>query len=141
MSGGMSVLTILALAVSTLITGASTAATSVDATDWKAPCWNAGTTVDIENCFTESNKRADADLNRVYAQIMSVLEADDRNRLQKAERLWVAYRDAACDAEYNLWNGGTGGPPAAMACNYAETRHHLSYLRTTYRLRLQRLSK
>lgn len=137
----MSVLTILALAVSTLVTEASTATTSEDATGVGAPCWNAGTTVDIENCFAEANKRADADLNRIYAQIMSVLEPQDRNRLQTAERLWVAYRDAACDGEYNLWNGGTGGPPAAMACNYAETRHHLSYLRSTYRLRLQRLNK
>ena len=96
--------------------------------------------MDIQRCFAESSKRSNADLNRTYAQIMTVLDADDRQRLQKAERLWAAYRDAACNAEYRLWSGGTGGPPAEMACVDGETRHHLDYLRTTYRLRLQRAS-
>ena len=137
----MRVFTIFAIAASTLVSGAVTAASGEDSTGLDAACWKGGTTVAIERCFANSGKRSDADLNRTYAQIRSVLEAGDRQRLQKAERLWVAYRDAACSAEYGLWGGGTGGPPAEMACIDGETRHHLDYLRTTYRLRLQRLGE
>lgn len=134
----MRVLTIFAIAALALASGV---ANGEDSTGRDAPCWKGGTTVAIERCFADSGKRSDADLNRNYVQIISVLKANDRQRLQKAERLWVAYRDAACRAEYDLWDGGTGGPPAEMACIDNETRNHLVYLRTTYRLRLQRLGQ
>jgi uncharacterized protein YecT (DUF1311 family) len=137
----MILLTTLAIAASAFAPAAATVSTGASDTGSDAPCWKAGTTVNIERCFVESGKRSDADLNRTYAQIMSVLNAGDRQRLQKAETSWITYRNAACDAEYRLWNGGTGGPPAKMACIDGETRRHLDYLRTTYRLRLQRLVK
>ena len=129
----------LAIAVSVLGSGVAVASTGDEATGVDAPCWKSGTTMDIANGFAKSGKQADTDLNRTYAQILSVLDTADRQRLQKAEKAWVAYRDAACEAEYALWGGGTGGPPAQLACVDAETRHHLSYLQVSYRLRLQRL--
>lgn len=128
-----------AIAVLVLGSGIAVASKGDEATGANAPCWKSGATVDIADCFAKSGKQADTDLNRTYAQIISVLDTADRQRLQKAERAWVAYRDAACEAEYALWEGGTGGPPAELACIDAETRHHLIYLRATYRLRLQRL--
>jgi uncharacterized protein YecT (DUF1311 family) len=128
--------TTLAIAASAFAPTAPTSGTGSD-----APCWKAGTTVNVERCFVESGKRSDADLNLTYAKIMSVLDAGDRQHLQKAETFWITYRNAACEAEYRLWNGGSGGPPAKMACIDGETRRHLDYLRTTYRLRLQRLAK
>lgn len=126
------------LAAWTLLSSASIAAPPESGDGISVPCWNGGTTAGIQRCFAESGSKANADLNRTYVHIMSVLPADDRRRLQKAERLWVSYRTATCDAEYQLWNGGTGGPPAEAACIDTETRHRLDYLRTTYRLRLQR---
>ena len=135
----MRVQSIVAIVAFTLASGAAAARTSEAGISADAPCWKSGTTVDIVNCFAASGKQSDADLNRTYTQIMSVLEVADRKRLQKAERAWVAYRDAACAAEYGLWGGGTGGPPAQLACIDGKTRHHVDYLRTTYRLRLQRL--
>lgn len=104
-----------------------------------AACWKQGATVAIANCFAASGKEADADLNRLYGEIMTVLGPSDKQGLQKAERLWVDYREASCSAEKNLWDGGTGGNPAYLACVDDETRHRLDYLQETYRLRLQRL--
>jgi len=103
-----------------------------------ALCWKRGTTLDIANCFAVHGDKSDADLNGLYRRIMSALDADDRQQLQKAGRLWVEYRSAACRAERSLWDGGSGGNPAYLACIDDETRHHLDYLQNTYRLRLQK---
>lgn len=137
----MRIRTFVAFLALTLASSAAAAAADDMRVGADAPCWNSGTTVDIVTCFAASRAQSDADLNRTYAQIVSVLDADDRQRLRKAERAWLVYRDAACEAEYRLWNGGTGGPPAQLACIDGETRRHLAYLRRTYRLRLQRLGR
>lgn len=102
-------------------------------------CANSGTTVEYVACYSAAAKQADKDLNTLYGRILSVLPGKDRTRLQKAERAWIAYRDAACDAEYGLFDGGTGGPPAHLACLGRETRQHSEYLAQAYRLRLQHL--
>ena len=131
---------IVAIAALTLISGAAVAGSGDAATGAHAPCWQSGTTVEITNCFAESGKQSNVELNRTYARIMTVLEGGDRQRLRKAERAWAAYRDATCDAEYELWDGGSGGPAALLACVDRETRRQTEHLRTTYRLRLQRLN-
>lgn len=105
-----------------------------------APCWKDGSTYGITECFVASYKQSDNDLNGLYTRIIGVLAAEDRQRLQQAERLWVAYRDATCTAERHLWDGGTGANPAYIGCLDDETRHRLDYLQTTYRLRLQKLA-
>jgi uncharacterized protein YecT (DUF1311 family) len=115
------------------------AAYAASTTSQVAACWKQGTTISIANCFAASGKEANDKLNRLYGQIMTVLGPGDQQRLQNAQRLWVSYRDATCNAEKNLWDGGTGGNPAYLACTDDETRHRLDYLQETYRLRLQKL--
>lgn len=104
-----------------------------------SPCWTRGNTLDIVECFSEAGAQSDAALNSLYGKIIRVLDAEELRQLQDAERLWIAYRDATCDAEKSLWDGGTGGNPAYLACTDDETRRRLDYLETTYRLRLQKL--
>ncbi len=104
-----------------------------------SPCWAKGGTFDIADCFSKAGAQSDAELNSLYSKIKRVLDPKDLHQLQDAERLWIAYRDATCKAEKSLWNGGTGGNPAYLACIDDETRHRLDYLQTTYRLRLQKL--
>lgn len=116
---------------------ALTAASSPVAED-PSPCFAKGQTYEIATCLGEARARADAELNQLYGKVMSVLEGADKARLQKAERAWLRYRDAMCDAEYGLWGGGTGGPPAHLACLDRETRRRTAELRQLYRLRLQR---
>ncbi|WP_416222423.1 lysozyme inhibitor LprI family protein [Sphingomonas sp. CD22] len=104
----------------------------------KAACWQQGTTAAISACFAASSKEADRSLNQLYGRVMSVLDPGDQQKLRNAQRLWVRYRDASCNAERSLWDGGTGGNPAYLACLDDVTRHRLDYLQVTYRLRLQR---
>jgi uncharacterized protein YecT (DUF1311 family) len=64
--------------------------------------------------------QAETALNQTYEQALTTVTArftpQDLRNLKEAERMWVAYRDAACKAEYGLWGGGSGGPNAQTMC-------------------------
>jgi len=85
----------------------------------------AGTTYDESVCLSKIYKQADANLNTVYQKAITSAahfgEKDIAN-LKDAERKWIAYRDATCKAEYNLWGGGSGGPNALARCLIQLTR-------------------
>ena len=68
---------------------------------------------------------ADAHLNRVYAQLKSVLDNDEKKRLIAAERSWVAFRDAECEFEADYTGSGTD-----RAVNYPGTAARLTEART-----------
>ncbi len=74
------------------------------------PC-DGSTTREVEQCLAADLARADAELNRYYAAATKRLtEQQDTAALAKlraAERAWIAYRDAECDAIYESWGQGT----------------------------------
>lgn len=107
----------------------------------EAPCRNVAITVDVVNCFGESGKVADSKLNQTYVQILSVLQADDKQKLRVAQRLWLQFRDATCIAERKLYEGGTAASPAYLACIEEETRQRTNDLRTTYGWVVEKFSK
>ena len=109
----------------------------------EAPCQNVGSGATQTSCLVAATQAADAALNRTYEQIIAVLAkiGIDRTgapananvqRLRRAEQAWLVYRDTSCDAEYALYNGASGGPPAHMACLEALTRHRVTELDATY---------
>jgi uncharacterized protein YecT (DUF1311 family) len=71
-------------------------------------------------------------LNGAYRRITEVLGPDDRQKLQRAQRSWLLYRDQTCGAERDLYAGGTGGLAAYPACLEALTRHRVGELKTAY---------
>jgi uncharacterized protein YecT (DUF1311 family) len=77
-------------------------------------------------------KTADADLNRVYTQSRKGLEGADLQRLIAAQRLWVQFRDANCDAAYGLYGGGSAGPMVRAACLEKDTRERVKELNIMY---------
>ncbi|WP_224777897.1 lysozyme inhibitor LprI family protein [Gluconobacter thailandicus] len=60
------------------------------------------------------------------------MERSRKTQLQKAQQAWLHYRDKTCDAEHNLFKGGTAGLAALPACREALTRHRISDLRDGY---------
>ena len=90
-----------------------------------AQCEHAGTTSDTFDCFDHDYKKADVELNRIYTLAFTGLDVKAAENLRKAQRAWIIYRDAQCEAEYNKWGGGSGGPAAHLACLL-----HLTQLRT-----------
>ena len=68
----------------------------------KYPCANAMTQFDMNNCFCAQYQKADAELNRVYRQLLAANEADkvSTEKLKNAQRAWIAFRDAELEAIY-----------------------------------------
>ncbi|MEK6322476.1 MAG: lysozyme inhibitor LprI family protein [Acidobacteriota bacterium] len=64
----------------------------------KDPCSHAQATADIIECEEREYNRADAELNRVYRQLVSKL-ADEGHKvaLKKAQQAWIKYRAANCE--------------------------------------------
>jgi uncharacterized protein YecT (DUF1311 family) len=81
-------------------------------------------------------KKADIELNQVYGEAIKTAKetytAQDVRNLRNAQRLWIAYRDAACNAEDALFEGGSGGPAAHSECLIRLTRERISALNATY---------
>ena len=98
----------------------------------RAQCDDAKTTLQINECFAKELKKANAELDRVYRSTAKDLDPADAELLRKAQSAWVAYRDAQCEAEFALWDGGTGGPAARMACKLELTHQRIKEIQNTY---------
>jgi uncharacterized protein YecT (DUF1311 family) len=98
-----------------------------------AQCENAGTTASITSCMSNAYEKTDAELNRIYKLAFKGLDPRQADNLEKAQRAWVTYRDAQCDAEYAKWDGGSGGPAAHLGCLVRLTRLRTRELHKTYR--------
>jgi uncharacterized protein YecT (DUF1311 family) len=51
---------------------------------------------------------ADAELNRVYREFLASCDEVRKEKLVKAQRAWLAYRDAEASLESDGFRGGTG---------------------------------
>lgn len=80
-------------------------------------CAQAETQSDINRCAKADFKTEDARLNEAYGRAVTraqyfdeTLDAADRGAvlaLKRAERAWIAYRDAECDAQSFAVKGGS----------------------------------
>jgi uncharacterized protein YecT (DUF1311 family) len=100
-----------------------------------AQCEKAGTTADTTRCMSNEYEKADAELNRIYKLAFKALDEKEAENLKKAQRAWIIYRDAQCDAEYAKWGGDSGGPAAHMGCLARLARLRTRELHKTYAFR------
>ncbi len=99
-----------------------------------SPCAGVTITADLVRCLSKARSSADTKLNAMYKTVQETLRSrtGDAQRLRNAERLWLQYRDANCTAERDLYDGGTGGAPAYLACMEAMTRARAKELQVVY---------
>lgn len=78
---------------------------------------------ELNFCADLAFQAADAELNDAYKEAVRFATDLDKdggggveNRLRTAQRAWVAFRDAACDAEAFLFDGGTMQPMIYSGC-------------------------
>jgi len=119
----------------TLIISSTMHAQHMNAAD--APCKTAGPGAETTTCFLAAAKSADAEMNRVYRELIDNLNQDDRSKLRTAQRLWIQFRDANCKAERGLYSGGSAYSMAYAACMESETRYRTNDLRQMYVVRMK----
>lgn len=85
-------------------------------------CTNPTTTIEINACAAESYRQADAQLNRVYDELMAQLDDANREKLVEAQLAWIEFRDANCEWEAFRFEGGTIQPSMRLGCLERLTR-------------------
>lgn len=75
----------------------------------------------MNECAAEAYKRADAELNALYDQIVNRLKGENdlaktRGALVSAQRAWIAYRDAQCAFVGSAVAGGSIQPTIVASC-------------------------
>jgi uncharacterized protein YecT (DUF1311 family) len=97
------------------------------------PCNNAQTQGELNRCEALNYQTADAKLNAVYKKLVASHEGLLKQKLVKAQRLWIQFRDANCDYEGEGLSGGSAAPMVYFGClaqmTTARTKTLESYLR------------
>jgi uncharacterized protein YecT (DUF1311 family) len=87
------------------------------------PCQGPSSGAEETACFAEALNKSDLKLNQMYQRAQSVVVGDELVKLKTAQRLWIQFRDANCEAEHELYSGGSAASIVKLACLEAVTRH------------------
>ena len=72
------------------------------------PCKNALTMSEMRDCASKEYEKADAELNKVYKELMERLESEvAKNNLKESEQIWINFRDSNCKFKSDYEEGGT----------------------------------
>lgn len=98
------------------------------------PCAGVVTQADVNDCSRREYEKADAEINSVYQQLMSSLAEGeggdvDQQKLKQAQLLWLKYRDADCESEASIYEGGTIRPAVYNLCLASVTRERAKRLK------------
>lgn len=104
--------------------GAPALAASVADPDWPASCDESQSA--MNGCAYQRWQKADARLNGLYSQLVKKTVAEDRPKLQAAQRAWLAYRDLECSFEGAEAEGGTLQPMLVSDCRNTLTRQRVA---------------
>ena len=96
-------------------------------------CSVASTTLEVNECASIGQQKMEAKLNTTYQRIMKLLDkqsADDPNAkasktaLIEAQRAWIKFREADCNAVYQYYIDGTIRTVMSISCmsKHAERR-------------------
>lgn len=101
-------------------------------------CDNESSNVEYIGCLNRLAEEQDRTLNRLYGQVIALTQEYDKSGssapkitpvFRQAQRNWIAFRDAQCEAEYNMAQGGTAGGGYNANCLCTLTYHRNEDLR------------
>ena len=135
-SSGLSVAAVAAL----LLAGA---AASAEDTEPKIDFENASSTVEMNYCGEQAYMKADAELNRVYQEIVKGIDSQDdvegdrrkswKETLKAAQKAWIDFKEKDCgELIYLEWYGGTGAASASYGCMIQKTETRTKELKERY---------
>lgn len=106
-----------------IITLACTVAFADDYSSTFTSCVKAsgGVTDALASCYRAESKSQDTRLNSNYKKAVNTLPAQQKQKLQDAQRLWIKFRDADCGMYYSL-TGGTMDLLNGADCELSTTK-------------------
>jgi uncharacterized protein YecT (DUF1311 family) len=109
----------------------------------KIDCENASSTVEMNYCGEQAYTKVDAELNRVYQEIVKGIDSHDdveadrlktwKDTLKAAQKAWIAFKEKDCgELIYLEWYGGTGAASASHGCLIQKTETRIKELKERY---------
>ncbi|MGI8898519.1 MAG: lysozyme inhibitor LprI family protein [Pyrinomonadaceae bacterium] len=98
----------------------------------KLPCEKrAHTQNEMNQCAGRAYEKADAEMNRAYQQLKLALSRSGEpynQKLTQAQQVWLKYREATCECEVALNEGGTNYPMMQNYCLASVTKERTKRL-------------
>ncbi|MFC0399484.1 lysozyme inhibitor LprI family protein [Paraburkholderia rhizosphaerae] len=79
-------------------------------------CANATDQATMTQCANSSLKASDAKLNQTFHALQAKVSKPGKDKLQKAQRAWITWRDAQCDFNTLGSSGGSIHTLAQASC-------------------------
>jgi uncharacterized protein YecT (DUF1311 family) len=92
------------------------AASEQDDVDLEDPCPGSNSQHELNRCAARARDKADAELNKVYRELMKDMGATERAKLRAAQLAWIKFRDTQCDYESVGNKGGSIYPMVFSFC-------------------------
>jgi uncharacterized protein YecT (DUF1311 family) len=81
-------------------------------------------------CYSNLILRSDDQINMTVKKIFNLIRGREiRLRFTTGERMWIRYRRISCEAQANLYKGGSEEPIMYRSCIVEKNRTHLEELR------------
>ncbi|MDQ1592427.1 MAG: hypothetical protein QOG71_3054 [Pyrinomonadaceae bacterium] len=100
-----------------------------DEADREDPCPGDRSQHELNQCAARARDKADAELNRVYRELMKDTSGAERAKLRDAQLAWLKFRDAHCDYRSVGNKGGSIYPMVVGFCLAKVTRERVEQLR------------
>lgn len=114
-----------------IIISLSAAAHAQEKSAHEVPCGVAGTQAEANDCARREYQKADAALKTVYHRSISLLATysdKDQQKLRRAHTSWLRYRDATCESEASIYEGGSIRPAVYYSCLASVSRERVKRL-------------
>lgn len=80
-------------------------------------------------------KKADAQLNKVYKQLMLTLDKNEKPLLIQAEKDWLKFRDSHCKFDASHYEGGSIQPLIYSTCLEELTKKRIAEIKISIKER------
>jgi uncharacterized protein YecT (DUF1311 family) len=114
------------------LTGVGWGGVPLQAREPDVDCDRASTTVEINYCLGKSYEAADRDLNSLWKRLWREMDEQEKKKYLEAQRAWLKYRDATCEAETFLSIDGTGYGGFLSGCLDRVTRARIEELKLQF---------
>jgi uncharacterized protein YecT (DUF1311 family) len=107
------------------------AAQAAQAEEQEDPCPGSQTQAELNQCASQAFQKADAELNKLYRQLMKDAGTGEKAKLRAAQLAWLKFRDAHCEYEAFGNTGGSIYPMVYGFCLEEVTRERVKQFRDT----------